>query len=641
MPREREDRVDPRQPTLVVTVGNTSRKCRPLERDVVLLGRSAGCDVPLAAPEIAPIHCVVARGPAGWRVRDCSGRGATLVNGEVVVDAPLADGDALQVGSFLLTAHLPPPAAAPAAPPAPPPQAAGVTSYAQFDLSSEPPVARLYSGTSAAEIERLRRSRRKLARLALGLRRRIREATGRDARAADPHEGQRAELDRRAEELRCRQAEVATRERRLEHAEAVYNERRLALEAAEAALRNRLAEADREVARRQAETRAVSTHDSDPESRRADEQNRATVPDEAAHAFEIRKRELDAFAGKLREQRRKLTEGEERLARQVEELQAAARRADERESEAAAAHSRRRAEIAQSEAALRGQRAEVIRLMGELRAARQGLPANDAADGLRQEVEELRGQLAASAEELDRVTRHAQVDVSRREEQLDLLHGQLEELRSDARAREAELAELRQELEAVRPPEGSPEAAVLDLREKVQDREEQIAQLRARLDEALEAKDPAFVEFELNRLHGELGRDREELEEQVRHLRQRQEEIEDAARETELQMSRERAQIARDRAELTRLRDEIRREQQRLQRNDGALAKLEPVHKLKEELGRSSQGTSHGSNQGTSHGTGHGSNQGTGRGPAPDAGSHPNTSRWDRFRGLGDSAHGS
>ena len=99
-----DDRPDPGRPTLVVTYGNTPRKYRCLERDIVVIGRAPGCEIALASPEVAPIHCVLARCANGWRVRDCSGRGATRVNGTAVADSPLRNGDSLQVGSTVLEA---------------------------------------------------------------------------------------------------------------------------------------------------------------------------------------------------------------------------------------------------------------------------------------------------------------------------------------------------------------------------------------------------------------------------------------------------------------------------------------------------------------------------------------------------------
>lgn len=113
MRREPEDRPYPERPALIVTYGNTVRKHRPLDGDIVVLGRAPGCDVGLASPEVAPIHCVLARGLDGWRLRDCSGRAGTRVNGAEVANGLLKDGDTLQVGTFSFEVHLPLLASAP------------------------------------------------------------------------------------------------------------------------------------------------------------------------------------------------------------------------------------------------------------------------------------------------------------------------------------------------------------------------------------------------------------------------------------------------------------------------------------------------------------------------------------------------
>jgi hypothetical protein len=144
MRREQEDRIDPSKPALVVMCGTTRRKCRPLTSDLILLGRAPGCDIGLVSPEVSPVHCIIFRSGGAWRIRDCSGR-ATRVNGRTIQDELLCDSDVIQVGSFSFQAHLP--ACAAGAEVAP-----------------------------TADVERLQASRRRLADLALGLRRRLHEA---------------------------------------------------------------------------------------------------------------------------------------------------------------------------------------------------------------------------------------------------------------------------------------------------------------------------------------------------------------------------------------------------------------------------------------------------------------------------------
>ncbi len=107
MRKEREDKLEQGQPTLIVTYGNTTRKHRPLDRDVTVLGRAPGCDVGLETPEVAPVHCLIVRVFDGWRLRDCSGRLGTRLNGRSALDEQLHDDDVLQVGTFSFKIHLP------------------------------------------------------------------------------------------------------------------------------------------------------------------------------------------------------------------------------------------------------------------------------------------------------------------------------------------------------------------------------------------------------------------------------------------------------------------------------------------------------------------------------------------------------
>ncbi|MGH9677597.1 MAG: FHA domain-containing protein, partial [Candidatus Acidiferrum sp.] len=107
MRKDSDDQLDPNRPALIVTYGNTTRKYRPLDRDVIVLGRAPGCDLGLASPEVAPVHCVLVHGADGWKIRDCSGRAGTRVNGTAIVEGLLKHGDTLQVGTFSFEAYGP------------------------------------------------------------------------------------------------------------------------------------------------------------------------------------------------------------------------------------------------------------------------------------------------------------------------------------------------------------------------------------------------------------------------------------------------------------------------------------------------------------------------------------------------------
>ncbi|MFM7151201.1 MAG: FHA domain-containing protein, partial [Gemmataceae bacterium] len=69
-----EEALDKDKPGLVVMYGNSKKKYRPLDRDILVLGRGASCDLGLVSPDVAPVHCVIVRQPQGWVLRDCSGR---------------------------------------------------------------------------------------------------------------------------------------------------------------------------------------------------------------------------------------------------------------------------------------------------------------------------------------------------------------------------------------------------------------------------------------------------------------------------------------------------------------------------------------------------------------------------------------
>ena len=173
MRRDREDTFDEDQPTLIVTYGTTTRKYRPLDREVIVLGRAPNCDLNLMGTEVAPIHCLLVRcAGGGWHVRHYGGRIGTLVNGKSIVDEKLDHDDTIQIGSFSFKLHLPP-------------------SFRRPGLTADVP-------PDSVEASHLRRSRRNLVRLALSLRRNCQELGADLARA----EQQSAQLEQDLNALR-------------------------------------------------------------------------------------------------------------------------------------------------------------------------------------------------------------------------------------------------------------------------------------------------------------------------------------------------------------------------------------------------------------------------------------------------------
>jgi pSer/pThr/pTyr-binding forkhead associated (FHA) protein len=354
MRKEREDKLEPGQPTLIVTYGNTTRKHRPLDRDVTVLGRAPGCDVGLESPEVAPVHCLIVRVTDGWRLRDCSGRLGTRLNGRAARDELLHDEDVLQVGSFSFKLHLPgDPAVSPSR------QALVATPSASSLTPGGPPGATTDLVRGEAWLDR-----------------------------------REAELDRREDNLGAMQRDCDERLSQLRQLERDLADGRAALDLERTTLR---AEVERERRELAAERAALELERAEAGAEPPAAPPAAFTPTPAGETspcpdFESRRAELDAFA-------RHLLQTRESLRRQAEELAAAraqfhaerdgAEKYDHQHAEryeawrqeqeaAAKEYEWRRETLAREMAELREQRSQVVRMLGELREARrsaQGAPA--------------------------------------------------------------------------------------------------------------------------------------------------------------------------------------------------------------------------------------------------------------------------
>ena len=85
-----------------------------LERDEVVLGRDPVADVRLDDRKLSRRHCRVYRGSDGWHVADLGSRNGTAVNGTLVLDDRLREGDRIEIGRTTLLVGFP--RAAPAKP---------------------------------------------------------------------------------------------------------------------------------------------------------------------------------------------------------------------------------------------------------------------------------------------------------------------------------------------------------------------------------------------------------------------------------------------------------------------------------------------------------------------------------------------
>jgi pSer/pThr/pTyr-binding forkhead associated (FHA) protein len=342
MTKRAEETYDPSQPALIVTYGNTTRKHRPLDNDVLVIGQNRGCDMGLASPEIAPVHCLIVRGSQGWRIRDCGSRIGTRVNGKAVQEAELCDGDAIQIGPFSFQAHLP----------------------ATANRSSIPVAV-----ASDSLIPRMQRSRRNLAQLALRIRHRLHsERVLARQGAVHQTDGQR-EISR----------ELAARAARMEEGERALAADRARLDQEVAAFQKRAAEQARQHAE---EERILETSGS----------ALALANELEAQRLNEWRRQLEEYATQLEETRQRMVADETRLSELRDKVAREQRELQERQVA-------QRQMMSQAETGLREQREALTRMMGELKRLHQEVRARDEAtiQLLRRQNEELRASQAQPA----------------------------------------------------------------------------------------------------------------------------------------------------------------------------------------------------------------------------------------------------
>jgi len=106
----------------------SSRPAVDLQRPVLLVGRHPECDIRLDLPGISRRHCCFAIAYGRLTVRDLGSKNGLRVNGHVVEESRLRNGDEVAVGPLIYRVEdlTPEPAAAPApvaapAPKVPPP----------------------------------------------------------------------------------------------------------------------------------------------------------------------------------------------------------------------------------------------------------------------------------------------------------------------------------------------------------------------------------------------------------------------------------------------------------------------------------------------------------------------------------------
>jgi pSer/pThr/pTyr-binding forkhead associated (FHA) protein len=91
---------------VVVQRGPNAGSVFGLERDQVSAGRHPDSQIFLDDITVSRHHAVIDHTDTGFAVRDVGSLNGTYVNHERVEDAPLHDGDEIQIGRYVLTFHL-------------------------------------------------------------------------------------------------------------------------------------------------------------------------------------------------------------------------------------------------------------------------------------------------------------------------------------------------------------------------------------------------------------------------------------------------------------------------------------------------------------------------------------------------------
>ncbi len=92
---------------LAVEAGRLSGRQFRLERPTITLGRAEENAVGLFGdPRVQARHAVITRQDDRWEIKNLAVQAGTVVNGKVIESAPLADGDTIKIGDYVLSFHL-------------------------------------------------------------------------------------------------------------------------------------------------------------------------------------------------------------------------------------------------------------------------------------------------------------------------------------------------------------------------------------------------------------------------------------------------------------------------------------------------------------------------------------------------------
>lgn len=94
--------------SLVIESGPRQGEVLPLERGVYVLGRAEGCAVRFDSGTMSGQHCELTVSELGVKVRDLQSSNGTAVEGRLVAEAELKDGERLVLGDVELRVVIPP-----------------------------------------------------------------------------------------------------------------------------------------------------------------------------------------------------------------------------------------------------------------------------------------------------------------------------------------------------------------------------------------------------------------------------------------------------------------------------------------------------------------------------------------------------
>ena len=92
----------PTKAQLMVVDGERIGERYPIDRGTHAIGRSAECEIRTPDESVSDVHARISRVGAHWRIRDLGSEWGTYVNGDLIDECTLIDGDVIRVGRTAL-----------------------------------------------------------------------------------------------------------------------------------------------------------------------------------------------------------------------------------------------------------------------------------------------------------------------------------------------------------------------------------------------------------------------------------------------------------------------------------------------------------------------------------------------------------